>query len=283
MELLLAEAPLLVRAAEPIGSGRSGGRRLLVELPGGPVVRVKWKAAGRGGDGYNRSPRHEIAAYRLQQLFLTPDEYVVPPTVARCLSKSEIHELGDHAKPTFSGGHCVLGSLSYWLEDAHQLAPFSTRRFHSDPIYRRRVALLDVLTHLIDHRDTKPQNFVAAAGRAFSVDNGMSFSGWRTPRGWFARGWQDVIVDELPRDLVARLRRITPAQLSSELGTVAELRVRDGRLEPVAPEPPFDTGAGVRRRGDRIQLGLTQDEIDGVWGRLQRLLERVDTGDIGQF
>jgi hypothetical protein len=261
MELLLGEAPLYVRAAEPLDRGHAHAWRLLVEIP--PLVRVKWKPAAPGGDGYNHSPRRELAAYALQKLFLDEDDYVVPPTVARCEDWA--------GAPTFKGSRCVLGTLSYWIEDAHQLAPFDRARFARDSVYRRRTALLNLLTHLIDHRDIKAENFIASAdGHAFSVDNGMAFSGWRTPSGWFVRGWQDFIVDGLPRDVVARLRKLERRDLSV-LSTVAEFRVRAGHLEPVAPEAPFDADAGVRRRGDRIQLGLTADEIDGIAARLEAL------------
>src|SRR5690242_192165 len=82
MEILLRDAPLYVRAAEPLDRGRSSGWRLLVEIP--PVVRIKWKPAAPGGDGYNHSPRRELAAYALQKLYLDEGDYVVPPTVARC-------------------------------------------------------------------------------------------------------------------------------------------------------------------------------------------------------
>jgi hypothetical protein len=269
MELLLRDAPLLLRAAEPLDRGRARSRRLLIEIP--PLVRVKWKTAAPGGDGYNRSPRHELAAYAVQKLFLDEEDYVVPPTTARCQPPGWA---GGETVPTFAGVRCVLGVISYWVEDAHQLARFDARRFAGDAVYRRRAAVLNVVTHLIDHRDIKSENFIATAdGRPYSVDNGMAFSGWRTPSGWFVHGWQDLIVDRLPRDVVARLRKVERRDLAM-LATVAEFRVRDGRLEPVPPQPPIDPDRGVRRRGDRIQLGLTRDEIDGVAERLQALLER---------
>jgi hypothetical protein len=284
MELLLREVPLSLRVAEPVGSGRAFSQRLLIAFAGGPVIRAKWKTAGRGGDGPNRSPRKEIAAYAVQKLFLDDDEYVVPPTVARCMPLALYRiKITPVAIPTFEDTKCVLGTLSYWIEDVHQLDKFSAEQFQRNSEYRRRIALLNVVTHLIDHRDTKPQNFVVSRGwHAFSVDNGLAFSGWRTPRGWFLHEWQDVVVDGLPRDLVARLRRVTRVQLL-QLQTVAQFRVKKGQLIPVAPEPAFDPHEGVRRRGDQIQIGLTWAEIDDLGDRLHAILERVDSGELKLF
>jgi len=288
MELLLREAPLDIRAAEPIGAGLTGARRLLVDLPSGTVVRLKWKTSALGGDGHNRSPRRELAAYALQRPLLSEADYVVPPTVARCLPERTFRRQIDAegAPPTFDGDDCVLGILAYWIEDATQLVGYSQARFAADPTYRRRIALLNVITHLMDHRDTKPENFLVLRGsdpRAFSIDNGLAFSGWRTPRGWFWHEWQDLLVDSLPSDLVARLRSVGRAELTETLGTVAQFRVRAGRLEPMPLEPPFDANEGVRRRDDAIQLGLTSTEIDGVAARLSTLLDRVDSGAVKVF
>jgi hypothetical protein len=281
MELLLREVPLSLRASEPVGTGKALSQRLLIAIPGGPVIRAKWKTAGRGGDGPNRSPRKELAAYALQKLFLDEDDYVVPPTVARCMPAVIYRmRITPVAIPTFEGTQCVLGTLSYWIEDARQLEGFSSERYSRDPEYRRSIALLNVLTHLIDHRDTKPQNFVVSRDRrAFSVDNGLAFSGWRTPRGWFLHEWQDVLVDGLPRELVQRLRRVSRADLL-RLQTVAQFRVDRGQLHPVALEGAFDPHEGVRRRGDQIQIGLTWEEIDSIGDRLHAILERVESGEL---
>jgi hypothetical protein len=208
---------------------------------------------------------------------------VVPPTAARCQPPEWARLAGSDPRPTFAGTACVFGILSYWLENAHQLEAFSAERFAHDPGYRRRMALFNLTTYLIDHRDTKAANFIASRdARPYSVDNGMSFSGWRTPYGWFARGWQELVVDGLPREVLARLRRISRRDLDA-LATVAQFRARAGNLEPAPLDPPFDAHHGVRRRGDMIQLGLTWDEIDGVAQRLRALLARVEDGEIKSF
>lgn len=287
---LLRDAPFIVRAAEPVGHGDAQAQRLLIELPGGKVVRIKWKTAAAGGDGQNRSPRREIAAYELQKRFLDEADYVVPPVTARCMPDevSRLRLPGDPT-PTFAGSRCLLGVVSYWLEGVEKLDGISAARFAQDPLYRRRIALLNILTYLIDHRDTKPDNFaVMMQGdpRAYSVDNGMAFSGWRTPRGIFLREWQDLIVGALPADAVLRLRRVRREELD-KLAVVAQFRVLPAGLEAMAPGAPFSDQEGleegVRRRGDLVQIGLTRGEINEVAWRLRVLLHRVDSGALGTF
>ncbi len=160
-------------------------------------------------------------------------------------------------------------------------------RFARDPCYRTTIANLNLLTYLIDHRDdAKASNFLVSRGppppRAFSVDNGEAFSGLRPLRGWLVRSWSRLLVPALPAEAVERLRRMGRAQLA-RLAVVAQLELRDGRLRPVAPGPPFDAAHGVRRRGELIQLGLTAPEIDGIGKRAAALVAQVDSGRIGQF
>lgn len=274
LEILLSQTPLRILAREPVGKGNGDAWRLLAAIPGGPTVRLKWKPAAPGGDGYNHSPRRELAAYALQKLLLDESDYVIPPTVARC------RELGH--PPTFAGTRCVLGTLSYWIEGASELDGIDHHRFAIDPGYRRHVAMLNVVTHLIDHRDTKPSNFIVARDHTYSVDNGMAFSGWRTPRGWFRHEWQDLIVDSVPRDLISRLRKIRRSDLA-QLATVAQFRVHHGGLEAMAPGAPFDPNQGVRRRGDIIQLGLTWSEIDAIEDRLEGIIGKVESGEVKLF
>ena len=45
---------------------------------------AKWKKMPEDLDGINNAPRKELAAYQLQKLFLQPEDYVVPTSVARC-------------------------------------------------------------------------------------------------------------------------------------------------------------------------------------------------------
>ena len=51
----------------------------------GTVLGVKWARTPPGGRTLNNQPQYEIAAYRLQKMFLDPPHYVVPPTVMRLM------------------------------------------------------------------------------------------------------------------------------------------------------------------------------------------------------
>ncbi|MFQ6113772.1 MAG: hypothetical protein ACE5NG_06735, partial [bacterium] len=58
-------------------------KRVILRYFDGTVIQVKWKRSERGGWAPNNEPRYEVAAYKLQKLFLNPEEFVVPPTVVR--------------------------------------------------------------------------------------------------------------------------------------------------------------------------------------------------------
>jgi hypothetical protein len=231
------------------------------------VIRAKWKPSKANGESFNNSPRRELAAYAVQKLFLDPDEYVVPPTVGRCLDEG--------GSPTFADTSCVFGVLSYWVENVSQKGVFDQARLERDAAYRETLANMNVLAYLIDHRDTRPANFLISTDprrpRVFSIDNGLAFSGFRNPRAWFVHGWNEILV-ALPRRLTDRLARITRADLD-RLAVVAQYRVKDRMLVQTAPQAPFSPQSGVRRSGAMIQLGLTTEEIDQLEQRLNRLRE----------
>ena len=83
----------LLRAPELRIIGSAGTRfegdrtqRVVLEFEDDLRIKVKWAKAPSGGRGsFNNRPRYEIAAYELQKLFLDDPEYVVPPTIARCV------------------------------------------------------------------------------------------------------------------------------------------------------------------------------------------------------
>jgi hypothetical protein len=52
---------------------------------------------------------------------------------------------------------------------------------------------------------------------------------------------------------------------------------------PVTPTGPIEASEGMRRRGDVVQLGLTDYEIGQIWGRIQNVLDEVDDGKIVLF
>ena len=87
----------------------------------------------------------------------------------------------------------------------------------------------------------------------------------------------------LPRQTVERLRALSREDLDV-LAVVSQLEADEaGMLRVSAPTVPIDPGEGVRVDGTTVQFGLTTDEIDDVWERIEELLEDVDEGDLAIF
>jgi hypothetical protein len=253
----------------------------------GFVIKAKWKTSDKGGHGFNNEPRKELAVHKVQSLFLEPEEFVVPPTVGRCIATATIHEKLPEVEETFEGVPCVYGVLAYWLTNVSPDGVFDLARFDSDPKYRQSVANMNLLTYLIDHRDTRKSNFLISTDKAhprtFAVDNGLAFSGFRNPIVMFTKvNWAKIIVPALPRKQLDRLRKLTRRDLDTLL-TVAQYAVTSNGLKEVNPTEAFSDSSGVRRQGDVIQLGLTRKEVDSIASRLKTLLERVDRGTIQVF
>jgi hypothetical protein len=247
-------------------------------------IKVKWAMSADGGDAVNNRPRYELAAYEFQKLFLSPQEYVVPPTHARALPISWYRERVPDAKPTFCQTSSVLVVLQYWLSNVTVFDHFDDVRFQTDPVYARNIGNLNVFTHLAWHGDSNTGNFLiskdATSPRVFSVDHGMIFGGDESKQG---QEWRPLRVDRLPRSTVDRLKSITKEDLDRALSVVAQYEVQDGRLVPVEPTATLNRFKGVRRSQDVIQLGLTSAEIRGVHQRLRKLIDRVDHGKIETF
>ena len=290
IERLLRDQPFVVLAVRHTPHGVGGSKVLTLAFPGEAlVIKAKWKEAKPGAEGLDNDPRKEIAAWELQKILFAPDDYVVPPTVGRCIPVEQYdREVSErHRRPTFSrAGGCVFGVLSYWLENVEELDGFSRERFQSDRRYRERVVALNIFAYLIDHRDARKSNFLIAKDerdpRMFAIDNGLAFSGLRNPAMYFVHNWSELRVPAVSRSLLERLRRIGRADLD-RLAVVAQFEARDGRLVPVAHTAPLAPDDGVRVRGDTVQLGLTTEEIDGVDRRLRQLLGKVDTRRIAVF
>lgn len=293
VEAMLQSGHLDVLSAETAPSGFSRPKKLYLRFPndrqGEPIVFAsKWKPAPRGGEGFNNFPRKELAAYEFQKLFLEPDEYVVPPTVVVCVPvEQHSAEIADEPA-TFPGTRCVLGLLAYWLENVTPDKARDLDRFEHDAAYRESLADLNLVTHLIDQRDSREANFLRSTDperpRVFSVDNGLAFGGFKNPFAvmGFIHDWAQIQVSALPRSQVERLRRITRADLD-RLAVVAQFENREGLLVRVPAGEPEARDEGVRVVGSTVQLGLTREEIDGVEERLRQLLERVERAEIELF
>ena len=118
-EQLLGKAPLSFRQLKATDKGVAGAMKGAVTFPGRRGgLEVKWKPLAPGHlDGWNNSPRKEVAAYEIQKWFLQPADYVVPTTVVRCIPLSEYRRVRAKAQPTVAGTRCVLGTPALWLED----------------------------------------------------------------------------------------------------------------------------------------------------------------------
>ena len=249
---------------------------------------MKWKPSASGGDGFNNTPRRELAAYVLQRLFLDPADYVVPPTVGRCFAVARYAaNFGSEEDETFEGAGCVFGLMAYWLQNVTWDDVYDAARFERDPKYRRALANLNLLTYLMDHRDSRKSNFLISSDpkrpRAFAVDNGLAFGGLKNPVTIFgARDWSDLFVSRVPRAGIERLRKVTRAQLDA-LGVVAQYQLATGAMTRMTATANLDREEGVRREGTIVQFGLNEDEVDAIAERLAALLANVDAGRVTLF
>ena len=65
---------------------------------------------------------------------------------------------------------------------------------------------------------------------------------------------------------------------------IAQLEAdKNGVIRVEKPGDTIDEEKGVSVRGTTVQLGLTDDEIEDVWERLEDLLKDIDDGKIGVF
>ncbi|MDX2171211.1 MAG: hypothetical protein SF182_29350 [Deltaproteobacteria bacterium] len=249
-------------------------------------VDAKWKAANKDADGWNNSPRREIGAYAVQQLFLSPDDYVVPPVVLRCIPLDVYRRVDAAAEPTLPPHPCVLGTLSAWLHNVTEpKVIFEPERFSRDPRYAYHFGNLNLLAYLIAHRDRRSSNFLVSTDalnpQFFSVDNGIAFG--EMLYNYLNWHFDQLAVKDLPRQAVERLRAVTPADLAA-LGVLVELQPdAAGVLRSVPPGANADPRVGVRTVGGGLQIGLTADEISAVDDRRRALLERIDQGKAGEF
>jgi len=284
LERLLAAEPLVITQAE-ISRPKAKGDITLradVSFGGAPPLRVKLRKAEPGADTFNNVPRYDLAAYELQKLFIDPTEYVVPPTVLRFIPRADFAKYQPDVARTFSSADQVLAVLQYWLSDITVVADvLDPARFEADALYARHIGQLNVLTYLIEHRDSNVGNFLIGkspiGARVFSIDHGVAFASIDSDRG---EAWKDIRVNRLPADTVARLRTVTLPVLEQRLGVLAQWKLEGTRYVPVALGPNLSPYRGVRREGKDLQMGLTKSEISAVNRLLIRLLQRIDAGEI---
>jgi hypothetical protein len=290
IERRLASEAFEVRSADRTDGGVTGAFKLTLFFPAsGDTLAFKWKPAPKhDADGWNNTPRKELATYALQKWFLEPADYVVPTVGLRCLPVEMLRAAGADAEPNLPGTSCVLGMLAVWLADVttpERDELFAAKRFASDPRYAASIGRLNLLTYLTDHTDGREGNFLASKSktdpRYFAVDNGISFGTFF--HNWFVRNWNVIRVPALPHIEIERLRKVGRNEID-RLGALVEMQVNaDGILEGVPPAMNRDADRGTQVTPDRIQLGLTRSELDAIETRLRTLLERVDRGELPLF
>jgi hypothetical protein len=250
-------------------------------------VTVKAKRAPEDLDGINNAPRKELAAYALQRLFLDPEDYVVPSTAIRCVPLEVWREARDSTTPPqVPGTRCVLVNVSLWMKEV--TVPevlYDKERFLTDPTYARYLADFNLFTYLADHSDGRSGNFLVSTDEArrqvFAIDNGITFDPfWYN---YFVPNWDALRVAALRRQSIERLRELREEDLDVLLVVQQLEEDGSGMLRTVPPGPPIDPEDGTSVKDGVVQFGLTDDEIEEVWERIEELLEDVDDGDIPLF
>lgn len=248
------------------------------------AILVKWAAAPRRGERFNNNPRYEIAAYELQKLFLDEPEYVVPPTVTRMVPLEWYRTVADDVDPTFDDAQSVLVVLQYFLYNVTGEDVFDRDRFDADTVYARHWANANLLTHLIEHKDSNVDNLLISTNadnpRVFAVDNGVAFRSRESNRG---TRWRRLLVDRFPRATVERLRALTEEDLQEALGVMAQFELQGEQYVRVEPTENLRPGRGVREQDGVVQLGLDNREIRDVWRRIENFLNDVDRGRVEVF
>lgn len=297
----MGERLTFVQAAAAPGGGQ-GAAVLTFRSPEGLTFDTKWRSLG--SESRFNDPLSELGADQVQRLVLDPSDVVIPPATPHCLPEASYEGRLGHARDAFPGSRCVLGILSLWLHGsidmgearAEGVVPgqagdsdpklFDPDRFDSDPIYRRNLAQLNLVAYLIDHGDAHAGQFMAyrVPVHLFLVDNSVAFG--LDHRSSMA-GRQDLahlIVPSIPSDTAERLRALTRDRVDG-LRVLAELRIdSSGQLVPTAPTEPFgEPDERVRQQGERVQLGLSVEQIDGVWSRLEHVRARLTNGSLGVF
>jgi hypothetical protein len=281
------------------GAGTTGAEKVVLAFPDdGLVVDFKWKLMDPSWkgiterlDGINNSPRKELAAWKIQQLFLEPEDYVVPFTVAYCVPLADATEKSRKQGPTLDGSQCLLGVAAVWLNDLTLADPLlDPKRFDRDYVYAYFMSNLNLFTYLAKHHDARSGNFLVskddARRQAFSIDNGVSFGSGFSGLfyNWFVANWNSIRVPALRKESIDRLRGLKQADVTAALGVVSQLERDDaGIYLNVSPGENLDPGRGVRIEGKQLQFGLTDDEIEDVWERIEDLIEDVDDGDLPVF
>jgi hypothetical protein len=281
--------------------GKQNAKVLTLAVPskhGSIVFRAKWRADSTISS--LNDPRRELAAYAVQKMFLAPEQYVVPPTAGHCFEIAHYRARVEPSEPaSFQGATCVYGILSYWLEDAQSIDEAAdTERLDEDDLlngdlfwrnssYRRSLADVNLLAHLISHGDSHPAQFVVTGDRkqprVHVVDNTIAFSDFRNPKLERAEDWSILHVPALSAESLARLRALRFHDLL-KLAVIERYENRGGRLVHTdLPRRFAPRQTGLRWVNNRLEIGLTGAEINQLYRRLRGVVQRADAGEIRTF
>jgi hypothetical protein len=276
-----------VRVAGGTGVGTDGAATVGFVLGGDrKAFFFEATAVAEDPDGIDGAPRKELAAYVLQQLFLDPEEYVVPSCGVRCVPVDEWRRHGGAGDPQVPGTRCTLAIASLRLQDVTVPGVLYDReRFLTDATYARYLADFNLFTYLAGHSDGGAGTFLVSTDdrrrQVFAVDNRVTF-GRRRP-GSVPSDWSIIRVAALRRRSVERLRQVKEEDLRV-LRVVWQLEGdATGTMRPVKPGRPMNPDRGAIVKDGVVQLGLTDGEIADVWRRIEILLEDVDAGKIPLF
>lgn len=284
LDVLLRSAPMEISDVTGTRFENDRTDRGTLVFGDGTSMMAQLAAAPRGGETFNNVPRYELAAYEVQKLFLEDPEYVVPPTAMRAFPLDWYRERDGDAEATFSGASSVVVLIQVWVNFVTDENVWDDDRFEADSAYARNWANLNLFTYLIRHSDSNTANLLVSTlgtnPRVFAVDNGVAFNSIDSDRG---TRWRSLLVDRFPASTVARLRGLTEERLHEALGVMVQWVVEDGELVPVEPTENINPRQGVRDRNDVIQFGLTRDEIEDIWYRIEVFLSGVDNGTYRTF
>jgi hypothetical protein len=285
-EALLQSGDFQIRSTKGAGGGVTGASKVELYSPEYDVTfSAKWKPVPSWLESWNNSPRRELATYEVQRLFLDPEDYVVPPTTLRCIAIDEYRKIFGGGDP-FKDSRCVLGVLALWLDNVRiEGTLLDEARFKQDGNYANRLALFNLLTFLVDHKDGRSNNFLVSKNeadrRVFAIDNGISFDAWIW--NWFVPNWNTIRVPAVPEAAVTRLRSVKDEDIN-RLGVVSEFRLdAQGVYRPAKAGPNLDPSTGARTAEGTVQFGLTDDEVEDVHEKFEELLTQVDSGDLPVF
>ncbi len=286
LDLKLAFDDFRIVEVKSAGAGVTGAARFVVQFADGQTLKVKWKRfPTKTLDGWNNSPRKELAAYVIQRWLFDEKDYVVPTPVPRCIPLDVYAVVDARADPSVPGTSCVLGLFAVWMNDVavvDDLDEDIERRVEEHPHFGEHLSDVNLVTYLIDHRDGREGNFLISTDpddpRIFAIDNGISFEGF--PWNFFVPNWNVIRVPWLRADPIARLRAL-PTEEVDRLATLFDMHAdADGIFRIARGTAPLDPKKGARITRDKIQLGLTTKEIAALRERIGDLLAGVDAGTI---